>query len=368
MKHVVVLRSNAADAGYLKILSTLAKEYRVSCLAWDRRGDYAPLVKGPNVEHSFFRVRAASYSLATLLKLVVFNLWLLVRLLFTKTDCIHAVDLDTGMVGYFVARLKGKAFVYHCLDPYYPALPQSWPGFLAKLTKKLEDMLIGSADFFVITDMLRMKQHGGSKPRKTIEFANVPMVEPELRTNEANDSFVVGYIGALEEGRNLLIVTKAISELSGEGVELVIGGVGTLSEEIRFMAETSDNISFTSYLPYSEVLGLESTFDAFIYVSDSTSESQRWVSPNKLFESMALGKPIVVGEGTLVAERVREIGNGVIIPYGDKEELKHAVLKLRADTLLAKDMGARGKIAFEKDWAPVIMEKRLLDAYEALRL
>jgi glycosyltransferase involved in cell wall biosynthesis len=81
---------------------------------------------------------------------------------------------------------------------------------------------------------------------------------------------------------------------------------------------------------------------------------------------MALGKPMIVGKGTLVAERVAMIGNGVTISYGSKEELKNVVLDLKSNPAFVKEMGEKGKEEFRERWSPVGMERRLLGAYRRL--
>ena len=83
---------------------------------------------------------------------------------------------------------------------------------------------------------------------------------------------------------------------------------------------------------------------------------------------MVLGKPIIVGDNTLIAKRVSMFGNGIIIKYGSKEELKKVVLQLKENSVLAGEMGEKGKREFDRNWTTEIMEKRLLDAYDFLGL
>ncbi|HEY6012235.1 MAG TPA: glycosyltransferase, partial [Nitrospirota bacterium] len=181
-----------------------------------------------------------------------------------------------------------------------------------------------------------------------------------------SDSFVVGYIGSLAEGRNLQTTIEAVGELHDRGVKLVIGGFGPLAEVVRGGAAKYANVVWVPWVPYEKLLELEAAFDIFVYVADSGNEAYKWVSPNKLFESMAFGRPIIVGEGTLAAARVGAMGNGVAVPYGSKEELKKAVLALKEAPDRAREMGARGRKEFEQNWTQDVMEKRLLETYAAI--
>jgi glycosyltransferase involved in cell wall biosynthesis len=276
------------------------------------------------------------------------------------------MDLDTGVVGLSVARLRRKPFIYHCLDPYHAALPQGWPPFMADLARWMEDAVISSADLFVITDLKRLPQHEGARPRQVVELANVPLPELAELTEAPHEGFIVGYIGSQVPGRNLETTIDAVAELQAEGVSLVMGGFGPLAEEMAARAQGQSNVRFLSWVPAEELYPLERTFDLFVYVTDRENPAYRWVSPNKLFESMALGRPIIVGEGTLAAERVAAAGNGIAIPYGDKAALKGAILALKNDPTLARQMGERGRVEFEGNWRPEVMEARLLGAYGAV--
>jgi glycosyltransferase involved in cell wall biosynthesis/SAM-dependent methyltransferase len=366
MKKIALLRSYPKEATLGKIAMALSREYHVDCFIWDRQGDYQPIAVNGNITYRRCDIRAGYYSIGTLLKLCLFEAWLFPRLLFTKLDCIHALDLDTGLVGLCVARLRGKPFVYQCLDPYYTVLPAGWPKFLAKIAKCLENYVISRADLFVITDLLRMPQHQGARPKRVVEFANIPIADLSRYGEMKHEGYVIGYIGSLAEGRNLFTTIEAAGELRDKGVKLVIGGFGPLAEKVGEACRKYDNVMYMSWVPAERLFELESGFDAFVYVTDRSHAAHQWVSPNKLFESMAFGKPIIVGEGTLSAKRVSITGNGVATAYGSTEALKKAILALKENPGMAHAMGARGRAEFEHNWKKDMMEKRLLEAYAAL--
>lgn len=368
MKRVAVLRGYPKDAAYQRVLRALVADYKVSCLVWDRQGGFSAGVEHPHLNYQIFNLRAGFHDLTTLLKIISFNLWLLWRLLRHHTDCIHAIDLDTGAVGLLAARLTGARFVYHCLDPYYAALPAHWPKFLASTAQWIENRVISSADLFVITDRLRLPQHQGATPKKLVEFANVPHLDVRALPATAHKDFVVGYIGSLGEGRDLLNLVDAVAELSAEDVKLVVGGFGPLADVIRERAAKGHNITFLSWVPYERLLELEADIDLFVLVLDSKVESVRWgaANPNKLFEAMAFAKPIIVGAGTLTEERVKIFGNGIAVPYGDKAALQEAIRFFRDHPDQARAMGKSGRLAFERDWTPQMMQERLSAAYEEI--
>lgn len=366
MKSVALLRGYLKDAAYQRVVRALAAEYGVTCLLWDRQGDFRPSWEHPQVSYRLCRLRGGYYNLWTALKIPLFNLWLLRQLLVSRCDIIHAFDLDTGVVGLLAAKLTGRKFVYHCLDAYHTVIPKSWPGFLVGLAKRLEDFVVNRADLFVITDLLRLPQHAGTKPRQVLEFANVPPLQIQIAAAGRKSSFVVGYIGSLNESRSLAELVEVVGELQTEGVSLVIGGFGNLEARLRLLAERYANVEFISWIPYERVLELESTFDVMAVVFDKEDEAHRWGSPNKFFEAMALGKPLIVGEGTVSASRALAVGNGVAVTYGNKVELREVILLLKNRPELAAQMGRRGRDLFLHEYNLEVMAARLLDAYRNL--
>ncbi len=361
---IAVLRSNPKDAALARLAKSLSQLGLVDCFVWDRQDDFQPSVTSDRVRYVKCGVRAGYYNLATLFKLLLFQWWLFYKLMTSRCDVIHAIDLDTGLPGLLAARLKGKKFVYQCLDPYYSALPGNWPHFLAGLARWLENRVVSAADLFIITDLLRMPQHEGAKPRQVIEVANVPTLPENSPSPSSPGIFTVGYLGSLVEGRNLLTVIEACGELEKEGVRLVIGSFGPLEGQIEAKVRLWPNVSFRKWIPsYEKMLEEESTFDLFFHITDPVNESQKWVSPNKLFEAMAFGRPIIVGKETLAARRVENFGNGVAVTYGSRKELQDAILWLKRNPDIAREMGEKGRAEFQRNWRPEIMEKRLLDTY-----
>lgn len=362
MKTVSLLRSNPKDSAFGKMLIALSKEYKINCYVWDRKNDFTPFFHHVNVKYEKYKLHSGYYNIKTLFKLITFDIWLFLKLIASKTDYVHAIDLDTGFVGLLVAKIKNIPFVYQCLDPYYANLPAKWPKSIGDIACRMESWLITTSDLFIITDYLRMTQHPAAKPERIMEFANVPYEFPAMEKNVHGD-FLVGYIGSLIDGRNLFDIIHAVGELNSCGIKLIIGGFGPLESKIKSESMKYNNVSYIGWVQYDEVLKLENMFDVMIHTTDPSNESQKWVSPNKLFESMALGKPIIVSEGTLSAKRVRIAGCGLVVKYGSKEELKEALLKLKNNHVLTEELGRRGREEYSKKWSWAMMEKKLLEMY-----
>jgi len=85
--------------------------------------------------------------------------------------------------------------------------------------------------------------------------------------------------------------------------------------------------------------------------------------PTKFFEAMMCGIPVITN---VLPEFVNEIGFGIIVEYGNIDQIRSAITRLRDDPELRKRLGSNGRKAFLKGYNWGIMEKKLYDVYDYL--
>ncbi len=77
-------------------------------------------------------------------------------------------------------------------------------------------------------------------------------------------------------------------------------------------------------------------------------------------------KPIIVSDESRMADIVREENCGLVVPYGDEDALREAVVTLRDDPALRTALGTHGRRAYEKRYSWNLMTERLLTVYREL--
>ena len=122
--------------------------------------------------------------------------------------------------------------------------------------------------------------------------------------------------------------------------------------DLRRRAARFPNVSFLGWVPEEEIMKTMGSFDVFVQIEDPDHPAYRWASPNKVFESMALGRPIVVAAGTVAAEHVSESGHGLAVRYGDPQSLRETIAGFAADRDSLRPFGARGRASFQARWSP----------------
>jgi glycosyltransferase involved in cell wall biosynthesis len=106
------------------------------------------------------------------------------------------------------------------------------------------------------------------------------------------------------------------------------------------------NIHFLGYVPNVELPKYLLAADVLIapYTEGSQSIGGDVIiehsSPMKLFEYMAVGKPIITSNIGAIPEVMRDGHNGLLVTPGNVDELGRAIIRILSDPLLAKRLGA----------------------------
>jgi glycosyltransferase involved in cell wall biosynthesis len=84
-------------------------------------------------------------------------------------------------------------------------------------------------------------------------------------------------------------------------------------------------------------------------IVDVSGRAATGLAPLKLFETLAAGLPVIVTEYPTQADFVRDNACGMVVTAGDAGALARAVAALAADPIAAREMGARGRRAVERE-------------------
>ena len=111
---------------------------------------------------------------------------------------------------------------------------------------------------------------------------------------------------------------NAIKDISD--IKLIIAGYGIGEDELIPILDKKQNIKFLGRLPHNEIMRLTNEADLLFALYDTNVPNNKYASPNKLFEAMPCGKPIIVNDGTSMANIVKNEECGIIVPYNDIRE------------------------------------------------
>lgn len=377
MKRVVLIRSNPVNPDppvEKAALTLLSAGYTVTIIGWDRDTNYE--LKKDLIQISDYKAEVIRFGIKAqfsggikknLFPLCHFLKRLRSWLVKNKStyDIIHAFDFDTGFVASRYARKFKKKFVYHILD-YYVDSHGLRNTVLENPILKLENSVIHSADATIICTEKRKEQIAGSAPKHLAVIHNTPSAA-QIRhcdnKTKQNDRIKIVYVGILEPSRLLVEIADAVSQNSS--IELHVGGFGVLEDFFIEKSNTFENIYYYGRLTYDHTLSLENECDIMLAIYDPAIENHRFAAPNKFYESLMLGKPVIMVRGTGMSEVVEDNSIGELIEYS-KEGFIDGVNRL----IERKDewhlIGNKMKDIYQNQYCWDEMERRLLGLYDTL--
>lgn len=359
---IVLVRSRAIDPAVHKVAKSLSEMgHDVKLLLWDRKGDYQPEA---NLKYKIIRFKFNAPYDKSIVFLYLPIWWIYEFLFLLRVDAkiIHLFDFDTLFPAIFVKLIKNNVLFYTIYDFYADNLPSEIPNFLKKFVAFLERWSISFSEALFLVDEYRYKQVMGTKIKRIEYIYNSP---PDYKGSfdgkKEKKDFNIFYAGIIHKSRGLKFIIEAIKNI--EHVNFVIAGTGPEELYLKKTYLDMDKIKFIGQINYNEVIFESLNSDVIIALYDPELPNNKFASPNKLFEAMMCGKPIIINSGIFASKIVQKEKCGIIVDYGDLEELKKTIIRLRDDPVLCETIGNKGRVAYERKYSWNIMKKKLLKVY-----
>ena len=290
-------------------------------------------------------------------------------------DIYHFHDPELIRAGIWL-KLHGKKVIYDVHENYFFAIlskewipkPFRWVYSFFYLTmEKVASFLF---DGIVVVTPNMVKRFN---KKKVVVLPNYPVLNAfaDLRKPKKSPNiFLIGYLGVISNIRNIHILEafKISREKSKKVKMLFIGPVEDpeLEKNIsKIQNEYPESFSYISRKPYKEALQIMKNCDAGIIVFKPLPNSFN-SSPNKLFEYMALGLPIIASDFPAWHEVLDEANCAVYVDPLNVNDIAEKMISLSNNPEIAREMGERGKkLVFEKyNWSAI--ENRLVDLYHTI--
>jgi glycosyltransferase involved in cell wall biosynthesis len=153
---------------------------------------------------------------------------------------------------------------------------------------------------------------------------------------------IVCYAGHLYSGRG----TEELLSCAREMKEVLFVFAGGSERDVSKFKERAaalklDNARFTGFVPNGEMAGYLFAADVLAMPYNSDTGSARFMSPMKMFEYMAAGRPIVATRFPSVCEVLRDGENAILVEPGNASALKSGLERaLRPE---AEMLGSRAR-------------------------
>ena len=171
---------------------------------------------------------------------------------------------------------------------------------------------------------------------------------PRTRVPLPEHVLALGYTGTHGPANGLDAVLDAALVLKRRGIDdvafvLVGDGREKARLERRAADEGLDNVVFLGLFNKSEYNQLLAELDAGMQILANVPAFYYGTSPNKFFDYLAVGKPVLVNYPGWMSDLVAEHDCGVAVAPDDPEAFADAVLALRARRAELERMGRAGR-------------------------
>ncbi len=163
------------------------------------------------------------------------------------------------------------------------------------------------------------------------------------------------YIGKVDAHRGVNLLVKAMAGIGRRfpAARMVIVGDGTQKRRLERYAQelgVSERVVFAGWLPFDRVPGYVAA-STLCLIPHLKSEHTETTIPNKIFDYMAFGKPVVASDCAPLARIIREADCGRVFRSGDAGDLAAKVIELLADPQRAT-VGGNGRraVAAQYHW------------------
>lgn len=283
---------------------------------------------------------------------------------------IEHVDLVWGssppifqaVTAWLVARLKGVPFLFEVRD--------LWPEFaigvgvlknplLIRLSRWLERFLYRRADVVMVNSpgfVEHVKTRGARRVALIPNGADTAMFDPsadgaEVRGQHGLDGkFVIVYAGAHGLSNDLGMVLDAASLLR-EQSKIAFLLVGDGKDKPALLARAREmnlsNVVFAPPVPKTAIPAVLAAADACLAILKPL-DWYKTTYPNKVFDYMAAGRPVLLAIEGVVRDVVETAGAGIAVQPGNPADLAEAAARLSADPVHARAMGLAGRAYIEQ--------------------
>jgi glycosyltransferase involved in cell wall biosynthesis len=224
-------------------------------------------------------------------------------------------DMDTLPVGAFMGLL-GRRVVYDAHE-LYPDLFGETPPYVRMLLRQMESFLIGFTDLvitvneFIASEM--SSRYGITSPTVVMNCPKGP-IEISRVLSERRDKTAL-YHGVLTRERGLENVVLACKYLR-EGIRVVFRGEGPIEGTLKELARSLRNCTFEEPVPVDEVISKAAEADVGIVAYLPTTLNNLYASPNKLFEYLQAGLPVMGSNIPFIRQILTENEVGFVFdPY-----------------------------------------------------
>ncbi len=264
------------------------------------------------------------------------NIRLFFYLLFTKADVFLANDLDVLLPNFLASRLKRKKLVYDTHE-YFLGVPEIQHNPLAKTVwTKIEQWIFPKLDYVFTVNQSIAKLYKKDYGKELMVFRNISIAPTITRwktrkeLNLPEDQFLfINQGSGINTDRGMEEALSAIAEIENAALLLVGSGdvIPALKKQVA-QEQLSHKVIFVDRVPYAELMQYTHAANVGLSLDKDTNINYRYSLPNKLFDYIFCGIPVLCSNLIEVKSIVAHYNIGLIAKSHQKEKLKADMMQM----------------------------------------
>lgn len=363
MKVAIIHREGGADPRCVKIINTMRSAgHEVMFIGWDPNPDQEK-VKAitPDVER-ILSLQSQLGGAGALKQFPAFLLHILRALQEFKPDAVHCVNEEISLM---VLPFKHFLFKYMVTDVFDSLAyrVRTSNKLLKKVLQTLTNLSYSFSELIIVTDQRRFELVKPKYRRKTIVMENTPDVDPSIFPEKVLEGpLKICTTGLLSKSRGLARLLAAADKM--DNIEIVaLGILGDEYAKTEFV--NHPKVKYLGKFKPIDALKVEAECDAILSFYRPESLNNIYASPNKVFDAMSVGRPVIINSETMVSKWVEEKELGYAVPYEDTEALVQVLEKVR-ERKNTPEFSSRVKNMYKMEYSWHVMGDRMLSFYNKL--
>src|SRR5262249_6312316 len=169
-------------------------------------------------------------------------------------------------------------------------------------------------------------------------------------------------------GLETVVRAASLLEQSGEPCRFLLVGEGEERSRIESLAREigASTIEFHRSEPPERLAEIVRTADLCLGIFGVSGKAGR-VVPNKVYEAMAAGKPVITGDSPAAREILRDGEDCLLCERGNPAALAEAIPRVKRDGAMARRLGETGRRHFQENAATTVIGRILRERLEGVR-
>jgi glycosyltransferase involved in cell wall biosynthesis len=308
-------------------------------------------------------------------------------------DVVHVHDLPLVRTALWAAKHRGLPVVFDAHE-MWPEKARVWSigrdtSLWERLSthsyrrlKLLERRCLRECDHIVCPARFDLDRIAGSgvplhKLTAVPNYVDASLFDPGRHHTRATgkddyaDRWVILFVGTMGHHRGLHTVVRALPYVAEQvpNATMLVAGRSSQADFLPWLKQVIQEtgvearVVLLGWIDYERIPGLFSCCDVSV-VPFCAGVASGFDSIHKIFQSMAMGKPVVATDIADFRQNMEQLRCGIVVPPDDPRALADALVRLQRNPRLARSLGRNGRNAVERHYNWDTAGKRLVELYD----